>query len=140
MVSQTTMNNGRARQESVSHDFATVLHDITELSELQVRLAVLDAKSAIRKLIVPLILGVVAVVLLLASLPILLMSIAHAMALTGMALVWCYLLSFGIGVVVCAVLGFTAYTLAKRGLSVFRRSSEQLKRNVQWLKATLKHG
>jgi uncharacterized membrane protein YqjE len=113
--------------------------DIVTLVELQAELLEVDMKEFVRSSLMPLlILGTLAIVLMLASIPVLLFSIAYFLVEyaewpQSVAL----LAAAGIGILLAAICAFVAWRRGKRGKSTFSRFRFELARNVRWLKQVL---
>jgi len=113
-------------------------NDIATLAELQAKLAVLDFKDSAARGTVPLALIVLGLAILLASLPVLLAGVALlvASALTislGKAMLLTAIVALVVGAVVVVVAGI----LFTRSFASFRRTREELTRNLAWIRTIL---
>jgi uncharacterized membrane protein YqjE len=135
--------NGRytsnGKLPNVAASVSDLTHDVIELSELQVQLLTLDAKHSMEKARACLIMGVIGVAMLLGTIPVALLTIA---ALLVEQLGWSYAAGAGvatlIGLIVTGVVVGVAYNYVKNGLVSFDRSRDELRRNIAWLKTTLR--
>jgi uncharacterized membrane protein YqjE len=133
--------NGRHRTQmpDVAGSVSGLTHDVIELAELQTQLFMLDLKKSTQKTRTCLILAVVAVCLLLASLPVALVALA---ALLVEQLEWSQAASLGVatlvGLVLAGIFAGAAYGIVRSGLISIRRSKDEFNRNIAWIKSTLK--
>jgi len=115
-------------------------HDVATLLDLQARLVALDAKESTQKAVTPLVTVLVAVVLTLAGFTVGLFGaaelIARALTISQGASM---LLTAGVTLALAG--GVIAFSISqlKASLTPFRRSVEELDRNVAWLKTVLLH-
>ena len=150
MVDQATVKGNAAQEsrdghgvkinapaESVVGSLAEFTHDITTLVELQVKLAAMDAKESIGRAMVPAILVGVGVVLLLGSLPVALFGVAELLVAAGMTHGSALLLTGGVGIVGAGLLAVVAGLALSRSFTSFRRSREELARNIAWVKTVI---
>jgi len=147
MVAQTEIKPAEVRAEArsdlppkaVARGTAGFLHDVTTLAELQGKLVIADAREGVSKLVTPAILVVFGVAVALGSVPILLAAIALTIkATTTLNYASCFWISVAIGLVLAAALAIPAYYRLRTGVSMFDRSYEEWRRNLQWAKDTLK--
>ncbi|HUG89712.1 MAG TPA: phage holin family protein [Planctomycetaceae bacterium] len=141
MADQATVN-GRGQKAGTAlrlnvGDFA---HDVLTLGELQGRLLLVDLREARNRALRPLVLGVVGVVLLLSSFPVLLLGLAWLIALTGLPLWASLLIAAAIGVAVSGVLGWFAWRTIRTTFAVFERSRDEFSQNLTWIKSVLRSG
>jgi uncharacterized membrane protein YqjE len=135
--------NGRytsnTKLPNVAASVSDLTHDVIELTELQTQLFALDAKYSMEKARACLIMGVVGAAMLLGTIPVALLTIA---ALVVEQLEWSYAAGAAvatlIGLVVTGVVMGIAYSYVKNGLVSFERSRDELRRNIAWLKSTLR--
>jgi putative superfamily III holin-X len=142
MDCEKTMNtNGRARAEqpNVATSFSELTHDAIELAELQAQLFALDVKETTQSTKTSLILTIVGSCLLLASLPVALIALAELLV---EQLEWSRSAGYGVatlvGIVVSAGILATAYARFRSGLGTLKRSREELRRNIDWIKSSLR--
>jgi hypothetical protein len=138
MASQTTHieSNGRSSR-GVFGNAAEFVHDLMTLTELQVKLLVLDMKEGSRHAMLPLALILFGGCLALGCFPVLLAALGFGLVAAGLS----YWLSFLIaGIVGLAISGGAAYggfRLLKKQAAVLRRSQAEFDRNVRWVKSAL---
>ena len=126
-----------APAESMVESVTEFVNDITTLAELQLKLTAVDAREAVGRAVVPAALVGAGLVLLLGSLPVVLLGVADLLVSAGMAQGWARLLT-GLGaLVVAGVLAALSAPALARSLGSFRRSSEELARNVAWVKTVV---
>jgi hypothetical protein len=133
--------NGRHRTQmpDVAGSVSGLTHDVIELAELQTQLLMLDLKKSTQKTRTCLILAVIAVCLLLASLPVALVALA---ALLVEQLEWSQSAALGVatlvGLVLAGIFAVAAYGIVRSGLLSIERSRDEFNRNIAWIKSTLK--
>jgi hypothetical protein len=135
--------NGNGRQRTQMPDVAGsvsgLTHDVIELAELQSQLLMLDLKKSTQKSRTCLILAIIAVCLLLASLPVALVALA---ALLVEQLEWSQSAALGVatlvGLVLAGIFAGAAYSIVRSGLVSIERSRDEFNRNIAWIKSTLK--
>ena len=140
MDDQTKVDGGQVNgaPEGMVGSIAEFGNDVTSLAELQLKLAAQDFKEVKAKALLPLSLVVAGLVVLLASVPV---------AIGGLALLVAQVLSISIGgallltAVVLMILTGALVAFAGRRLAAsfagFRRSREELIRNVNWIRTVL---
>jgi len=140
MDDQASMKAGRGHSGngSVVGSVAGFGNDVASLIELQAKLAALDLNEAVRQGTLPLVIGAVGLAFLGASLPVLLIGVAYLLA-TALAihLGWALLLTAGVALLASVSLVITAGSRLGRSLGTFRRSREELVRNLSWLRTVL---
>lgn len=138
MAGQTTHieNNGRTTR-GIFGNAAEFVHDLVTLSELQVKLLVVDLREGSRHALLPLGLIVLAGCLALGVFPILLAALALGLAAAGLSYWLSFLLAALIGVIISGATGYGGYVLLKKQAKVLRRSQEEFERNVHWVKSAL---
>ena len=133
--------NGRHRTQmpDVAGSVSGLTHDVIELAELQTQLFMLDLKKSTQKTRTCLILAVIAVCLLLASLPVALVALAE---LFVEQLAWSRAAALGVatlvGLVLAGIFAGAAYGIVRNGLISIQRSRDEFNRNIAWIKSTLK--
>jgi hypothetical protein len=131
---QATTSSERVLGQSVSR-FGS---DILTLMELQAELLQLDLKEWAAGFIKSMIALATGLVILLASLPVLLMSLGYYInGSTSLSLGSSMLIAAAVGVVIALCLAGLGVWLMKRDKGVLHRCSSELKHNVRWLKQVL---
>ena len=129
---------------AVARDVGSLAHDAIELSELQFDLFKIELRQAALGLFGPIAMFVGAGIAILASLPLLLFFVATALiewaGWTDGYAPWAYLVAFGVGALIAAVVAAVGWTVLKRKLVLFRSSREELTRNIAWIKSALRAG
>jgi len=115
-------------------------NDFATLAELQYKLAMIDLSEAIRKALIPLVLMVVGASFILGALPVLLFGVAELIVSAFQIRIgWALLLTSVTTIVLAgAVLTICALRIPD-SLSSFRRSREELQRNLSWVRTVLVH-
>jgi len=112
--------------------------DVITLMELQAELLQVDVKEWIGGVVKSMIAMVAALVLLLASTPILLMSLGYALNdATDLPMAVCMLIAAGTGILLAAICAGLGVWLLKRDKGVLHRFSTELRHNIRWLKQVL---
>jgi uncharacterized membrane protein YciS (DUF1049 family) len=124
---------------NVAASVSDLTHDIIELSELQAQLVALDLKQSMEKARTTLILAVAGACVALGTIPVALLALA---ALLYEQLQWSIAGSvataMAVGLLIAGVVLGIAYGYIKQGLVSMERSREELRRNISWLKTTLR--
>lgn len=134
--------NGRHRTQmpDVAGSVSELTRDVIELGELQTQLLLLDLKKSSQKMRTCLILAIIAVCLLLASLPVALFALAE---LLHEQLEWSRAAAFGVatltGLLLSAIFAGVAYSIVRNGLLSLERSRDEFNRNIAWIKSTLRN-
>ena len=150
MAGQTQMNPTMTDEPSgkgshreprrMAGNVAGVIHDVTELIELQARLFAADTKAAVRDSVPPLVLMVTAVCILLGAMPVLLLGVAEVLAVqVELSRTVSLFVAAGMGVGVALLVLAIAWWRLRRGISHLDGSLEELERNVAWIKQVLKN-
>lgn len=126
--------------ESVVGSIAGFGNDVANLAELQLRLAALDFKESAGRARLPLVLVGAGLVILLGSVPV---------AIGGLALLvaerfsishgWALLLTAGATMLLTGLVVALAGLRLGSSLESFRRSRDELVRNVSWIRTVLVH-
>lgn len=125
--------------EGVRNGLAGLLHDVTTLAELQVKLLGVDAKAASSRAVLPLALLGAAAVFFLSALPLLLVALAQLLRdQAGWPAAAATLTTVAVGLVVACVLGAIGFVRLRRCMEPLARSRDEFNRNVAWLKNALK--
>lgn len=132
--------NGHATKDpDVAASFSGLAHDAIELAELQAQLLAMDAKAASRAARTSAVLGVVATCLLLGAVPVMLLAVGETFAaLFGWARWVAMSAAAVLGLALSAAAGVGAWFRLRTGLASFKRSREELRYNVAWIKTNLK--
>jgi hypothetical protein len=112
--------------------------DFATLAELQAKLTAVDAKEALARATLPTVGVVIAAAVLMAAVPVLLIGLAFVMATTLAISQGASLLIIGAIVAALAgVLGWFALVAFLKSFESFRRSGEELTRNINWIRTVL---
>jgi hypothetical protein len=138
---QITTANGQTElpPRAVARNTAEFFHDVTTLGELQAKLALVDFREGLARLLTPVIVLALGVAVGLGAVPIALAALALTIATTTeLSLAACFGIALLAGLVLCAVLVVPAIFALRSGLSMFERSRYELGRNMKWVKDTLR--
>jgi len=112
--------------------------DIATLAELQAQLAVSDLKESLQKALLPLALFVVGMICVIGALPVALLGVASLVAVAlKISSAWAMLLTAGVVLAVALVLVAVSTSKIGPSFSSFRRSREELARNLAWIRTVL---
>ena len=141
MADQTTINaHHNANGKGVVGNIADFGNDIASLVELQAKLAAVDFKEATARAKSSVIVLVLALVFVLAALPVALFGIADLIAaVLQIRSGWALLITAG---VVLALGGATIIIVLPHlanSLEPLRRSQEELTRNLSWVRTVMVH-
>jgi hypothetical protein len=139
MAHQTTLNGLRFRHaEGMLTNLGELGGDFATLAELQAKLTAVDAKEALARATLPTVGVVIAAAVLMATVPVLLIGLAFVMATTLAISQGASLLIIGAIVAALAgVLGWFALVAFLKSFESFRRSGEELTRNINWIRTVL---
>jgi putative superfamily III holin-X len=138
---QVTPTNDRTELPSraVARSASEFLHDVATLTELQGKLALIEFREGVAKLITPVIALSVGAAIGLGCVPIALAALALMLKeITTLSLATCFGISLAVGLFISAVLTIVAFGVVKSSLKMFDRSLYELGRNAKWVKDTLK--
>jgi hypothetical protein len=145
MVNQASVSRGNGNH---THEHASPLtvvgniadfgNDIATLAELQAKLTALDAKECATRATVPLIVLGGGVVLALGSLPVILIGLADLIAAHSTLSPGAAQLIVGlVALAIAGLAGFFGLKGSMSSLDSFRRSREELVRNISWIRTVL---
>lgn len=119
---------------------AEVLHDITELAELQVRLLAADVKSIGYRSWMPLGSLTLGLCMLLGLIPVVLMAIAELLIeFAELSRATALLSVGGLGLLFAGMLIVVGWRTMRKRLCEIENTTTELKRNISWIKKTLKN-
>jgi len=119
--------------------FSSLAHDALELAELQTQLLKMDAKATSKRIQLTAILVAVGLVVLLASLPVALITVAETIVVqSSLGTPVAYAITTLSALVLSAALIGTGYWRLKSGVTTFERSSHEFRKNLDWIKSSLK--
>lgn len=119
--------------------FTTLAHDALELAELQAQLLKMDAKATSKRIQLTAVLVVVGLVVLLSSLPVALIAVAETIAAqSSLGIPAAYAVATVSALLLSAVLIGIGYWRLKSGITTFERSSQEFRKNMEWIKSSLK--
>jgi hypothetical protein len=132
---QTTINGLRFRKpEGILSSLEGLGGDITSLVELQAKLVAYDLKDAAAKAKVPSAILIVSAVVLMASLPVIFIGLAFALASLGVVQWAAFLITGGVLAAAAGVVGWISLVRFLKSFESFRRSREELVRNINWIR------
>jgi hypothetical protein len=145
MADQATLNTGNGRgvpinapAEALVGGVADFGNDLATLGELQAKLIAIDLKEAAGRATMPLIVAAGGAALALGALPVVLLGVAELLvSYTTLARGWAYLLVGGLAIVLAGVAAMVVLPRLKASLESFRRSREELTRNIAWVRTVL---
>jgi len=115
-------------------------NDVATLAELQVKLFAFDLKASVDRALFPLIVSVAGLLILVGSVPVVLIGVAQLLAMAmGIHLGWALLLVGLVTLVGAAAVAAIAATQFSGSFESFRRSREELVRNLSWIRTVLTH-
>ena len=117
-----------------------LVHDAMELADLQLQLFADDGREMARKAAPLLLLAAIGVTIAFTALPLLMVAFAYALVEVAGFAVWLAMLSSAVASV---VIGGAAVLIGIKRLqphlTIWQRSANELRENVDFLKATLRH-
>ncbi len=137
-MSRSNGSNNMASPLTVVGNIADFGNDIATLAELQAKLTLLDAKDAAAKATMPLIIARRGRGSGPGSLPVILIGLADVIATSTKLSAGASQLIVGLVTLVLAgVAGVVGLKGSKGSLTSFRRSSEEMTRNISWIRTVL---
>lgn len=131
-----TNGNGAGVVGSIA-DFG---NDVATLFELQWKLGTLDTQDFLKGAALPMVVAAIGLVVVLGAVPVALLGVSALLAgLLGIAIGWAILITAALALAASGVALFLAVHELNRSLEPFRRSREELVRNVSWLRTVLVH-
>jgi hypothetical protein len=132
-------NDSASPTGEIRHGVTQVLRDVVTLGELQTELLQVDLRNFLTAHVIPtVVLGVVAIIAALASLPILLASLAYYLVeVANLTIASAFLAAAGVGMLIMAICGGLAWQRFHSQRDALARSRIELARNVRWLKKVL---
>ncbi len=116
-----------------------LVHDTVELAELQLQLFAADGSEMARKSAPPLFLMIAGVVIAISGLPLLLGALASALVkLVGFPVWLALITSTGAGLTIGGIAVYVGIKWLQPQLTIWQRSAGELKKNVEFLKGTLR--
>lgn len=115
-----------------------LVRDTIELAELQLQLFAADGREMARKSAPPLLIVVAGVVFAMSALPLLLVGLAYALVELAGFSIWLGMISAAVaGIVIGAVAILAGIKWLQPQLTIWQRSANELRENVEFLKGTL---
>src|SRR5690349_19408405 len=140
-MSATTRNPTQpaAPAKTIGRSVRHLTSDVLTLMELQAELFQVDIRELLQNFLRPLAAIVIAAIVLLATAPVALISVGYLLAAkTSLPLWGAMMASAGIGLALAAMAAGIGAWMIKRDRPAFHRFSGELKKNVDWLKETLR--
>ena len=133
------VNDAPAPARSMGRSVRQLSSDVITLMELQAELLQLDVREWVQSFIRPLFAIITAAIILLATAPVALASLGYFLAAKTELPIWgAMMAAAGIGLTIAALSTGTGVWLLKRDRRIFHRFSTELRKNVHWLKETLR--
>jgi Putative Actinobacterial Holin-X, holin superfamily III len=143
MVDQASVSRGNGANNQASPltlvgNIADLGNDIATLAELQAKLTALDAKECAAQATGPISVLGACMALALSSLPVILIGLADLIAVNTKLSAGMAQLIVGLVALVLAVVGgYVGWKGSLSSLDCFRRSREELVRNLSWIRTVL---
>ena len=131
-------HNGSVPPNGVAKSMGELMHDIASLTELQFELFRIDCREGLKRLLIPVTLLLLAGIVAVGTVPVALILIAEVLAqVAGLSRPAAFSIAALSGLIVAAVLGVAGWSYIGGVARVFRRSREELSRNMTWIKHAL---
>ena len=138
-ASQPGSPQATAPARSMGRSVRQLSSDVITLMELQAELFQVDVREWVQSFIRPLVALIAAAIILLATAPVALLSLGYLLAATTRLPLWgAMMTAAGIGLGSAAVSAGIGVWLLKRDRRILHRFSRELRKNIQWLKETLR--
>jgi hypothetical protein len=122
----------------VLENLADLTNDVASLVELQVRLAVYDLKSAMRRATWPAVVIGLAIAVFVGSLPVALIGLAEVIAAAlQVSRAWVLVLIGAIIIALAVAATLLSLPHLRRSFEELERSKEELSRNLEWMKTVV---
>lgn len=121
----------------VAKNLGEVAQDFLSLVELQFELGRSDARNAVGRLAMPIILLVVAAAIALGTIPVALLFAADVLVAAGLPRWLALLVATALGLGAVAIAGAVAWRGLRKPLRLFSRSRDELQHNIRWIKQVL---
>ena len=132
MITQAYSDDSK---RGVADSFGDVIGDVVTLADLQFDLLKLDSAESGRDVALPIAAIVIGLFTVAGTAPVLLLLISAALyEFTELSMTASIGIATGIGVVIGGLAAWLGLRGLKKALVHFKRSSEELRRNVEWLK------
>lgn len=136
---RTTANDSPAPARSMSRSVRQLGSDVITLMELQTELLQVDVREWVQSFIRPLVALIAAAIILLATAPVALVSLGYLLAATTELPLWgAMMTAAGVGLGLAAISAGFGVWLLKRDRRMLHRFSTELRKNIHWLKETLR--
>jgi hypothetical protein len=146
MVDQATMRTRESRNgfpaARLGRGVADLAHDAITIAQLQARLVAVDLKESSQAIRRSILLAVLGGALLVACLPVGMLGLAQVLVEEVGWKTWiAYLATAAAGVALSGLLFWLCWSAIKKSTGAMRRSTNEMTRNVEWLKEALRgHG
>jgi uncharacterized membrane protein YqjE len=138
-TNRDAVDDSSAPARSMGRSVRQLGSDVITLMELQAALFQVDVREWIQSFIRPLIALVAGAIILLATAPLALASLGYLLAAKTELPLWgAMMAAAGIGLAMAFLSAGTGVWLLKRDRRIFHRFSTELRKNVHWLKETLR--
>lgn len=132
-------NDSSAPGRSMGRSVRQLGSDVITLMELQAALFQVDVREWIQSFIRPLIALIAAAIILLATAPVALVSLGYLLAATTELPLWGAMMTAAcVGLGLASLSAGIGVLLLKRDRRMLRRFNAELRKNVHWLKETLR--
>lgn len=143
MVDETTMNlqneSKPAPPSGVANDMAELTSDVMSLAQLQFELFTTDCRTGMRGLLTPVVLLLGAGIAAFGTVPVgLLLMVELLVQGAGLSRVAALSIAVLSGLLMAVVLGAVGWSVSRGVGRVFKRSREELIRNLAWIKHALR--
>jgi len=113
------------------------VNDVSTLAELQIKLAKIDLHESLARAAIPAALVGLGGLLMLGALPVALLGVADLISSAGFSPGWSRFLTGVVALVTAGLIVALAGLRLSRSFSSFRRSNEELVRNLSWIKTVI---
>ncbi|TWU14511.1 hypothetical protein CA54_33780 [Symmachiella macrocystis] len=123
---------------SVARNVGQFAHDVVSLAELQTELLKVDAEDYLKRAAKPLIAWTVTVVVALGCVPVALATLALGLVQAGLQTWLAFLIATVTGLIIASVSGIVGWLWMSKSFDAFRRSRQEFRSNLTWIKVALK--
>lgn len=123
---------------TVARNVGQFAHDVVSLAELQTELLKVDAEDYLKRTAKPLIALAITVVVALGCVPMALATLALGLVQAGLQTWLAFLIATATGLIIASVSGIAGWLWINKSFDAFRRSRQEFRSNLTWIKLALK--
>ncbi|QDT50447.1 phage holin family protein [Symmachiella dynata] len=123
---------------TVARNVGQFAHDVVSLAELQAELLKVDAEDYLKRTAKPLIALAITLVVALGCVPMALATLALGLVQAGLQTWLAFLIATVTGLIIASLSGIAGWLWMGKSFNAFRRSKQEFRSNLTWIKLALK--